>query len=330
MKIGVCVSNENSVLRGMFTKILQKRINESEKEWSSKFAEILDKKNIEYGYIYMDKDNWINQVDDYEILIWKPKFMGIQSSQFFKEKVYFVQHILNKRIYPNFETVWHFDSKVAQKYILEYNNIDTPKTFVSFDYNEIQKIIEDLEYPIVSKSSNGAGSTGVKLVKSKKELMKKVNHDFVWKKVINKIFKTNYDRYGYLYLQEFIENNDCDLRINIIGYKYAVGFWRMNRKNDFRASGSGIINYDKEIPKEVITYCANISKLNKFDSMAYDILFKGNKFQIVEMSYGYVDTAVYNAKGYYVLDENGQVEHFREGNYWPQELWIEWIIQDSF
>jgi len=329
MKIGVCVSNDIPNLKGRFIKIFQKRINKSRKDWSDKFAEALDKENLKYGYIYMDRNDWIKQVNKYDILIWKPKFMGVQSSQFFKEKIYFIQYIMKKRIYPNYETVWHFDSKIAQKYIFEYTNVKTPSTFVSFDYNESVNIAEKINYPVIVKSSNGAGSTGVKLINSKKNLIKKINYEFVVKKIINKVLKTSYDRFGYLYCQQFIRGNAKDLRINIIGNKYAIGFWRINRDNDFRASGSGKIDYSTEIPINVIEYCASISRDNKFDSMAYDVLFTDNKFVIVEMSYGYVDQAVYNAKGYYILNEQGKVKEFVEGNFWPQELWIKWVIDDS-
>lgn len=326
MKIGICISNETPNFKGRFMNFFQNKANQSKKDWSERFSQILSKKNINYGYIYIDKDDWIQQINNYDVLLWKPKFMGVESSQFFKEKVYFIQHIMNKRIYPNYETVWHFDSKNAQKYLFEYTNIKTPKTYVSFDYNESIDTCDKIDYPTVVKSSNGAGSTGVKLVKSNKTLKKIINYEFFGKKVMNRVFKTNHDPFGYLYIQKFMKNNAGDLRINIIGDKYAVGFWRGNRDNDFRASGSGKIDYNKEIPVEIIEYCTNISKNNKFDSMAYDVLFnQEGDFVIVEISYGYVDTAVYNAKGYYILDNEGKISKFVEGHYWPQELWIEWV-----
>lgn len=323
MKIGICVSNEIPNLKGKILSFFQKKFNQSNKDWSEKFSEILNQKKIKFGYVYIDKDNWIQQVNEFDILIWKPKFMGIESSQFFKEKVYFIQNIMNKRVFPNYETVWHFDSKIAQKYLFEYLNIQSPKTYVSFDYNESINIAEKIGYPTVSKRSNGAGSTGVKLLHSSEQLIRKVNFDFVGKKILSNVFKTNHDPFGYVYVQEFMKNNAGDLRINIIGDKYAVGFWRTNRDNDFRASGSGKIDYKKEIPLEIIEYCATVSRINNFDSMAYDVLFnEKSEFVIVEISYGFVDTAVYNANGYYVLDNECRITEFIEGHIWPQELWI--------
>ena len=59
-----------------------------------------------------------------------------------------------------------------------------------------------------------------------------------------------FDR-GYAYFQDFIPDNDSDIRVIIIGDK-AFGIKRMTRNNDFRASGSGLISYEiEDIPKEV-------------------------------------------------------------------------------
>src|SRR5699024_9900264 len=99
----------------------------------------------------------------------------------------FIQNIMKKRIYPNYETVWHFDSKVAQKYLLEYQKIKTPKNFASFSYNECIEIAKELQYPIVYKKSNGAGSSNVKLIKEGKKLIKNINNKFLWNRIINSI-----------------------------------------------------------------------------------------------------------------------------------------------
>jgi hypothetical protein len=88
------------------------------------------------------------------------------------------------------------------------------------------------------------------------------------------------------------------LRIAVIGDRYAMGFWRNNRPNDFRASGSGRIDYDRTVPEELVRYCLSLNKRFDFDSMAYDIIFRGNQFVITEMSYTYVDSLLYKAAGH--------------------------------
>jgi hypothetical protein len=62
-----------------------------------------------------------------------------------------------------------------------------------------------------------------------------------------------------------------------------------------------------------------------FDSMAYDILFMGDEFYVTEVSYGYLDSAIYKAPGYYEMKENGEME-FVSGHFWPQQLWAAWAL----
>ena len=50
---------------------------------------------------------------------------------------------------------------------------------------------------------------------------------------------------GYVYFQDFIPQNNFDIRVCVVGDK-AFAIKRMVRENDFRASGSGFIYYEKD------------------------------------------------------------------------------------
>jgi hypothetical protein len=110
-----------------------------------------------------------------------------------------------------------------------------------------------LSYPLVIKSSSGAGSSGVYLAKNRKEL-------FEFSKRISKVpsMRANLiwflrrikralegrepppSRYNVKFLvQKFIPNLVGDYKVLIFGDHYFV-LHRLNRKNDFRASGAGI------------------------------------------------------------------------------------------
>jgi hypothetical protein len=72
----------------------------------------------------------------------------------------------------------------------------------------------------------------------------------VIKGIIRLVYTTEYARLtdnekGYIYFQNFIPDNDSDIRVVVVGEK-AFAIKRMVRENDFRASGSGSIIYDKE------------------------------------------------------------------------------------
>jgi len=329
MKIAVGISNQPIKIQSSILKPFNNRLFYPGNNWAYRFAMSLKEEGADCDIVDMDKSDWIDRIKPYDVLIWKPQFMGVRSSQILKEKIYFIQHFMKKRVYPNYETVWHFDSKIAQSYIFKYQEIRTPPTFVSFDYNEAVHHARRLRYPVVLKESGGASSSAVSLVKSGKELIRYINRIFLWENLLaRKLSSRLFDRFGQIYTQAFLRGNPADLRINIIGDHYAFGFWRKNRDNDFRASGSGRIDYEKELPEHIISYCAKISRMNHFDSMAYDILFRKDKFYIIEMSYGYNDKAVYNSGGYYILDDACRVSKFVEGHYWPQQLWVKWLLDN--
>lgn len=325
-------------------------------KWDSKFAFVLDQKiacgyPINYKIVNLDVDNWLSELEPYNLIIWNPNFMGINLASHFKEKIYFLQNILNKTVIPGLSTVWHFESKVAQRFLFEYYGINSPRTVVSFDYQDACEMLEREKMPIVTKLSAGAGSQNVSLVTSKKRaqakldavfceqlwtekrktteskiqmLLRNIRYRWLWERLLQRAGIRRKGE-GVIYWQEFIPNNPRDLRITVIGDRYAYGFWRGNRPNDFRASGSGRLDYLTPVPEEQVRYCIDINRKFGFDSMCYDVLFTKDSFVLTEMSYNYLDKAVYNANGYYTLCQDGSLK-FETRHTWPQELWVEWAL----
>lgn len=324
-------------------------ICKNENNWHLKFVDalmVLSSERVipDFELVNINTDDWITKLDGFDVVIWKPNHMGFESASYFKEKIYFIEKYLGKLVVPNYNSVWHFESKVAQKYIFEKYKISTPRTIATFDYHDAMNRLGEFQFPIVMKKSTGAAASNVKLVKTIGEAKSILDRIFC-KEVVNQDVKAKGKILGKLskhylnlrhdwnsgspnqpvvYWQEFVPGNSRDLRITVIGNKYAFGFWRNNRPNDFRASGSGDIDFVTDIPESAIKYCIGISELLDLDSMAYDVLFGDDGIKIVEMSYGYLDTAIYKSKGYYEIDNNELI--FHDGNFWPQEIWIKWTI----
>jgi hypothetical protein len=113
---------------------------------------------------------------------------------------------------------------------------------------------------------------------------------------------------GYVYFQDFISNNEYDTRLVVIGDK-CLGIRRYNRKNDFRASGSGVVSFDKElINKECIKLAFDISKKLRSQSMAYDFIQDNGDFKLVEISYCFSANTFYNCPGFWDEDLNWHEE----------------------
>ena len=163
-----------------------------------------------------------------------------------------------------------------------------------------------LDFPLVLKIAASTGSRGVFKVDSIEHLIKMVSKitpisvlDFQFtfyraspfmqktKNLVRKILGMKQVEYPIVsqkfLLQTFIANLPGDYRVLILGQKY-YAFFRHNRTNDFRASGSGIFSF-LELSDQVV-------KVLDFAKMAYeeintpcvslDIGFDGNTCHLLE------------------------------------------------
>jgi glutathione synthase/RimK-type ligase-like ATP-grasp enzyme len=323
--------------------------------WDERFAEALQAHveqgaPLEYAIVDLGAYDWIERVAPYDAILWNPQYMGPFGASQFKEKVYFLEQFLGKRVCPNYRSVWHYESKFAQSYVFETEGVPTPATFVSFDHEEAWRIAQHETYPVVAKKSFGAASQNVRLLRSSSEARRFLDEAFFqelwdvakasrgaagaalssvtkrwfWAKVLQRLLGR--ESVGSAYWQEFVAGNDADLRVTVVGSR-AVGFWRKNREGDFRASGSGRIDYETPVPTDVVAYLFNLSQRLGFDSMAYDIVFREGGFVVLEMSYDYIDRAVYAAPGCFERDEEGVVT-FLEGHVWPEQLWVDRVLAE--
>ncbi len=246
---------------------------------------------------------------------------------------------------PSQRTWWTFDDKIKQYYLLRFHGFPMVPSWIFWDKQKALNWFSNARLPVVFKLRGGAGSENVILVESNRlgerairkmfnsgikstripwrstrwkdfQLSKAVRH--VGANAIRKIQGAAMPvlelHKNYVLFQKFMPNNHYDTRVTVIG-KRAFAFRRLNRPNDFRSSGSGRIEYDVEsIDKRFITLAIAISEKMGFQSMAYDFLYDENGVPtFCEISYAYVDTAVYNCPGYW----DGSL-NWHHGHFWPQ------------
>ena len=322
------------------------------------WIEYCKQKNIAYKLVDCFDSDIINQLADCSCLMWhynqsssidivmaKPLLFSLEQSGF--------------KVFPDFNTAWHFDDKIGQKYLLESLQIDLVKTWVFYDTKTALSWINQTTFPKVFKLRGGAGSQNVQLVKTKSKataLVKKAfgkgfpaydgwgsfkerfrkwrlgKADFkeVIKGTVRLIKPPRYaqvmgSEINYLYFQEFIPNNDSDIRIIVIDGK-AFGIKRMNRENDFRASGSGFILYEKEHIDEVFVKAAfEINKKLKAQCIAYDFVYgENNKPLLIEISYGFANAGYNDCPGYW--DEN---MNWYEGKFNPYGWMVDLMLKNG-
>jgi glutathione synthase/RimK-type ligase-like ATP-grasp enzyme len=300
--------------------------------WWRRYEEFAEAAGIPFEHIDIERHDWLQKARAFDIILWRPN-LDPPFCEEAKEKIYLLERVLGKRVYPNWSTFWHYDNKRAQAYLFDIHGIPTPRTIVSFDPEEAELLAREIPLPIVAKCSTGAASSSVHLVRSRRQALREVRRAFhrpLWTKVLERwgvrVRPTPFSQNRYVLWQEFCAENPRDLRITVIGCRYAFAFWRNNRPGDFRASGSGRIDYQVDDPTSEIRLCLDICRKLDLDVMAFDLLFDHGQSVISEMSYAFNDSAIFNAPGHYAVGPEDQL-HFQSTHVWPQELIVRDVLE---
>ena len=328
-------------------------IHKSSWGFSPEWINYCEKNSIPYKIVNCYDTNIISHLEDCTVLFWHHHHSDAKDVLFAKG-VLFALEQAGKKVFPEFNSNWHFDDKVGQKYLLEAINAPMAATWVFYEKNDALAWLEKTNFPKVFKLRGGAGSTNVKLIRSKSQAKSMVKKAFgkgfpaydKWNDlkeqylrftqgklqwlalaksirrvaVSTRFANTVGNQKGYVYFQEFIPNNDSDIRVITIGER-AFAIKRMTRPNDFRASGGGVIKFDKElIDKRCIEIAFETSKKLKASVVAYDFVFDANQNPlIVEINYGFAHQAYWNCPGYWDKDLNWHEGKFNQ---------VEWILEE--
>jgi hypothetical protein len=74
-------------------------------------------------------------------------------------------------VFPDYNTCWHYDDKIAQFYIFRALNVTTPRTWVFWDREPAREWARAASYPKVFKLKTGSSSSNVHLVSTAEEAL---------------------------------------------------------------------------------------------------------------------------------------------------------------
>ena len=322
--------------------------------FSDRWIDYCKKKNIDCKIVNAYDSDIVQQVADCNAFMWHFSHISYKDALFAKQLLFSLQQS-GMKVFPDFNTVWHFDDKVGQKYYLEAIGAPMVPSYVFYTQKEALDWIDKTAFPKVFKLRGGAGAANVKLAHTAREARKMVRKAFGngfsqysaldnlkerWRKyrigktdskdvikgVLRFFHKPDFARMhapekGYAYFQDFIPNNTFDIRVCVVGDK-AFALKRVTRKGDFRASGSGNIVYDKnQIDERCVRIAFDVNKKIKSQSIAFDYVFdKNNKPLIVEISYGFAVEAYDMCEGYWTDDMQ-----WHEGTHFD---FCGWMVED--
>lgn len=230
---------------------------------------------------------------------------GLRYKSYIEDIIFHLEKTGNKPI-PSFELLKAHENKNAMELIRKRYNLDKENNFdsnVFGTYEELLQFVEEklIDYPLVLKKSTGALSRNVLLVNTTSELKRKAKKLFQKDSLKMRLIeylrrirhKHNYSGESLLrdkiLVQKFISSISFDYKVLVYGNKCFV-LKRNNRPNDFRASGSGLFEYQKEISHDLLEEAFQTRIILKSPQLSVDIAEKDGKQYIFEFQALYFGT----------------------------------------
>lgn len=245
----------------------------------------------------------------YDLCLLRPPGAHEVYKNIYDEKLYHIVNILGIPCFPTFFECFIYENKKSLAAFLELSEIQHPKTWVISHYSEARSFISSCAYPIVAKTSIGAASSGVSIIKSKAEAAKYIKQAFKGKGIRKRVgpnrqmgtpkswlqkalsdpeyLKRKLAKYirtygdtqkDFVIFQEYIEH-DFEWRIVKIGKSY---FAYKKFKVGDKASGTKNLGYANP-PLEILTWVHEIAQKYEINTAAFDILVGKDDYYMNEI-----------------------------------------------
>jgi glutathione synthase/RimK-type ligase-like ATP-grasp enzyme len=290
----------------------------------TKFERFLKNNEIPFRYYEVHRSDWMAESAQFDVILWATEEAAVYTVEESRRKTYSLEKISGKLCFPSLDTLMWNEDKIAQYDLLRIRGFPVIETFISHDLHEILDKTRRLEYPLVTKSSTGAGSMAVELVKDSRQA------EAISKSVFSvggrKTYWPYFRQKNYVYFQKYQINEGYDLRVIIVG-DLALGYYRDAPKGDFRASGMNTVRFER-LPEDAVTLARKVSK--EFDeiTMAVDMLRDPRDGNLYITELGAMpgidllcDLVVDGVMGYYYFDHLDTLK-FQPGAFWTPELML--------
>ncbi|MFW5983226.1 MAG: hypothetical protein ACOCQ4_01900, partial [bacterium] len=136
--------------------------------FSERWIEYCEQNGIDYKVVNCYETDIISQISECDAFMWHHYQADYRDVLFAKQLLFSLQ-VAGKKVFPDFNTTWHFDDKIGQKYLLEAIGAPVVPSYVFYTKREALAWIESTTFPKVFKLRGGAGSENVQLVKNQHE-----------------------------------------------------------------------------------------------------------------------------------------------------------------
>ncbi len=234
--------------------------------------------------------------------------------------------IAGAKVVPDFRFLKAHHNKVFMEILRDLTDEPDIKNLRSLYFGTLEEYLQGEsnleERPYVTKPASSAMSRGVKLAAVKKHLPAMIRKNARSYKLYSglKDLARSFFHQGYMreskyrkkvIVQDFIPGLTGDWKVLVYGDKY-YALKRENRKNDFRASGSGKLNYTSELPEGLLDFANAVFDLFKVPFISLDLGSKENEFFLLEFQALYFGTYTIEHSDFYFIKNDEKWELVKE------------------
>lgn len=271
---------------------------------------------------------------DLRVENYKDKFIMYQSSEDpvlsykdYIEDVLLAIEMQGAHLIPDFKYFRAHHNKVFMEILRDTLGIKEIQNIYSKAFGTYEEYISscyaDTDDIFVIKPGSGTRSRGVGLLKTyknKKTLPYKISRSFTFDNLklflsklrTGKSFTPMSNNRKKFIVQSYVQGLDGDFRVLAYGEKYYVVF-RKNRKNHFTASGSGNLDFNAELPGELLNYAKTVYEKFNTPYASLDIGYKDGEFFLFEFQCLCLGQyTLEKSKFYYTTAEDGEWKRVTE------------------
>ncbi len=236
-------------------------------QYHAHFVQACLELGVPFRVLDLARSDWLEQVERSGcevLLVWPDAFLSVWN-RMLKERLEVLEHELGYAAVPSSREIWMYEDKRRMVYWLEAHRLPHPRTWIFYDPAEAGEFAARCELPVVFKLNFGAAATGVWIVRSRRELQRRVRRAFRrgW---VGRGMDRRDREWGAVLLQEYLPAVK-EWRLVRIGDSY-FGHPK-GRRGEFH-SGSGVALWDVPEPRH-LDFLHRVTEAGGFRSMDVDV-----------------------------------------------------------
>jgi hypothetical protein len=236
-------------------------------QYHTKFVRACMELSVPFRVIDITTPDWVEAVrgSGCELFFVWPDITTTPLAKLVKDRCDLMEHDMGLTLSPASADRWMYEDKIRLYDWLRVHDVLHPRTWIFFERREAVDFAERCELPIVVKTSFGAASSGVRIIKNRRALRGVIAQAF-GRGVTPSGHDLRDKQWGSIILQEYL-NVDKEWRLVRIGddfYGHPKG-----RAGEFH-SGSGRVAWDVPEPRHLELLYA-VTEKGGFRSMDVDV-----------------------------------------------------------